>query len=171
MSPREPELVLVAAVAANGVIGKDGAMPWHYPEDLARFKRLTTGHPVIMGRRTYDSIRARIDGPLPDRTNVVLSRSSLELPDGAVHASDIGSAVDAAAARDSIAFVVGGATVYEAFLPRADRLELTELADSYGGDTYFPSFGEEWVETAREDHGEFAFVTYERDPPSGDRTQ
>jgi dihydrofolate reductase len=159
----EVTLVLVAAVAANGVIGRDGAMPWHYPEDLRRFKELTTGHPVIMGRRTYESIAARLDGPLPDRTSVVLSRSSLELPEGAVHASDVDEAVALAAARDDVAFVAGGATVYEAFLPLADRLELTELDEAYEGDTYFPGFdGGAWTETAREEHEGFAFVTYER---------
>jgi len=159
----EVTLVLVAAVAENGVIGRDGTMPWHYPEDLKRFKRLTTGHPVVMGRRTYESIAARLDGPLPDRTTVVLSRSALELPEGAVHASDAGEAVALAAARDDVAFVAGGATVYEAFLPLADRLELTELDDAYEGDTYFPSFDrDEWTETAREDRERFAFVTYER---------
>jgi dihydrofolate reductase len=158
----DPELVVVAAVAANGVIGKDGAMPWHYPEDLEHFKQLTTCHPVIMGRRTYESIVARIDGPLPDRTNVVLSRSDLDLPDGAVHASDVDEAVAIAGARDSLAFVIGGATVYEALLSRADRLELTEIDAAYEGDTTFPEIGDAWVETDRDERDEFAFVTYER---------
>jgi dihydrofolate reductase len=158
----DPELVVVAAVAANGVIGKDGAMPWHYPEDLQQFKQLTTGHPVIMGRRTYESIVARIDGPLPDRTNVVLSRSDLDLPDSAVHASDVDEAVAIAGTRDSLAFVIGGATVYEALLSRADRLELTEIDAAYEGDTTFPEIGDAWGETDRDERGEFAFVTYER---------
>ena len=162
----DPELV-VAAVAANGFIGKDGAMPWHYPEDLEHFKQLTTGHPVIMGRRTHESIVARIDGPLPDRTNVVLSRSDLDLPDGVVHASDVDEAVAIAGERDSLAFVIGGATVYEALLSRADRLELTEIDAAYEGDTTFPEVGDAWVETDRDERGEFAFVTYERDPDSG----
>lgn len=160
-------LVLVAAVAANGVIGRDGKMPWHYPEDLRRFKRLTTGHPVVMGRRTYESIVARLDGPLPDRTNIVLSRSSLDLPESAVHASGIEDAVTLAAEYDDVAFVAGGATVYEAFLPLADRLEITELADAYEGDTHFPSFDRDaWTETSREEHEGFAFVTYERAEPA-----
>jgi len=159
----EVTLVLVAAVADNGVIGRNGAMPWHYSEDLQRFKRLTTGHPVVMGRRTYESIVARLGGPLPDRTNVVLSRSSLDLPDGAIHASSVDDAVALAAGRDDMAFVVGGGTVYEAFLPRADRLELTELNDAYEGDTHFPAFDHDaWIETARESREDFAFVSYER---------
>ncbi|WP_075936547.1 dihydrofolate reductase [Halosegnis longus] len=161
MSP-DIDLTLVAAVAANGVIGRDGEMPWYYPEDLAHFKSLTTGHPVIMGRKTYDSITARLDGPLPDRTNIVLSGSSLELPEGALHAADTDEALALAADRDDEAFVIGGATVYEQFMGRADRLVLTELADSYEGDTHFPEFGDEWVETERDEHDEFAFVTYRR---------
>ncbi|MFC7177475.1 dihydrofolate reductase [Halosegnis marinus] len=159
---REPEVVLVAAVAANGVIGRDGTMPWHYPEDLKHFKQLTTGHPVVMGRRTYESIVARIDGPLPDRTNVVLSRSALDLPEGAVHAGGTDEALALAAERDDVVYVVGGETVYEAFMSRADRLVLTELDDAYEGDTYFPELGPEWTETAREAREGLAFVTYER---------
>ena len=163
---RDIDLTLVAAVAANGVIGRDGEMPWYYPEDLAHFKSLTTGHPVIMGRKTYDSIAARLDGPLPDRTNIVLSRSSLDLPEGAVRAAGVDEALALAADRDDEAFVIGGATVYEQFMARADRMVLTELADSYDGDTYFPEFGDEWVETDRDEHDEFAFVTYRR--PAGE---
>lgn len=91
------DLVLVAAVAENRVIGDDGGMPWHYPADLARFKRLTTGHPVIVGRATYESIADRIGGPLPDRTSVVLTTRDLDLPEGAVVANDLDEAVDLAA--------------------------------------------------------------------------
>ena len=156
------DLTLVAAVAANGVIGRGGEMPWHYPGDLAHFKSLTTGHPVIMGRKTYDSIAARLDGPLPDRTNIVLSRSSLDLPEGAVRAAGVDEALALAADRDDEAFVIGGATVYEQFIDRADRMVLTELADSYEGDTSFPEFDDEWVETERDEREEFAFVTYRR---------
>lgn len=157
------ELVVVAAVAANGVIGSDGGMPWHYPEDLRRFKRLTTGHPVIMGRRTYEAIEARLDGPLPDRTNVVLSRSDPDVPGEVIVVGSVEEAVDAAAVHGDTAFVIGGGSVYEAFLPLAGRMELTEIHASYEGDTYFPEFdSEEWEEVEREEHEEFAFVTYER---------
>ena len=159
------ELVLIAAVAQNGVIGRDGGMPWHLPEDLAHFKRTTTGHPVIMGRRTYESIAADLGGPLPDRTNVVLSRGEPALPADVVHADGIESAVEAAAATGAeTAYVIGGATVYEAFLDRADRLLLTELEASYEGDTRFPAFDREhWTEIDREERDGFAFVTYDRD--------
>jgi dihydrofolate reductase len=164
MSPSDDvEVVLVAAVAANGVIGRDGGMPWHHPEDLSHFKRLTTGHPVVMGRRTYDSIVDRIGGPLPDRTNVVLSRSDLDLPDGAVRADGVDAAVELAAAHDAVVYVVGGATVYEACLPAADRLVLSELDAAHEGDTYFPEFDRDaWTEVGRERYDAFDVVTYER---------
>ncbi|WP_144921862.1 dihydrofolate reductase [Halorubrum salsamenti] len=150
------DLVLVAAVAENGIIGDDGAMPWHYPADLAHFKRLTTGHPVIVGRATYESIADRIGGPLPDRTSVVLTTRDLELPDSAVVANDIEEAVDLAAADAAErgvdeAYVIGGATVYEQFLDRADRLVLTEVPERPDGDTRFPDWdAEEWTEVERE---------------------
>jgi len=167
------DLALVAAVAENGVIGRDGGMPWNYPADLRRFKEITVGHPVVMGRHTYESIRDRIGGPLPDRVNVVLSRGDPDLPEGddvppAVRASGIGEALRTArsAARDlgvDAVYVIGGASVYDAFLPRADRLHLTEIHERYEGDTRFPDWDrDDWVETARDDRGEFAFVTYER---------
>lgn len=166
------DVVLVAALAENRVIGSDGAMPWHYPADLQRFKRLTTGHPVIMGRKTYESIAGRLDGPLPDRTNIVLTSDPDRLPDhdAIVPVTSIEDALEAAldvvesgAAHSSTAFVIGGGTVYEQFLPHADRLELTEIHASHQGDTRFPEFGaDEWREVEREQHDDFDFVTYER---------
>lgn len=163
------EIALVAAIAENGVIGADGDMPWHYPADLEHFKELTTGHPVVMGRRTYESIASRLGGPLPGRTNVVLSTRDLDLPDGAVLADSIEAALDAAAAAvgalpgGETVYVIGGASVYEQFLPRADRLVVTEIPESPTGDTRFPEWDErEWVEAEREEPGELAFVTYER---------
>jgi len=158
------EVVLIAAVAANGVIGRDGEIPWHHPADLKRFKRLTTGHPVIMGRVTYEGIRADLGGPLPDRTNIVLTRGDLAGEDDVVVADGIEAAMAAAAetGRDTV-FVAGGAAVYRAFLPRADRLELTELTAAHEGDTYFPEWDRgEWVERSRESHEAFDFVTYVR---------
>ena len=184
-NPDEVDLVLVAAVAENGVIGAESGMPWHYPADLAHFKRLTTGHPVIVGRTTYESIVNRIGGPLPKRTSVVLSTRDLDLPDGAVLAGDLDEAVDratdAAASRgvDTV-YVIGGATVYKAFLPLADRMVLTEIPERPDGDTYFPEWDPDvWTENAREtpdeaggdgndsdsdgnDSNDLAFVTYER---------
>jgi dihydrofolate reductase (EC 1.5.1.3) len=158
------KVAIVAAIADNGVIGNEGEMPWHYPADLARFKDLTVGHPVIMGRRTFESITERLEGPLPDRLNVVLSTSDLDLPDGAVQAEGIDAALDSARETGStVAYVVGGASVYEQFLPLADRLHITEIPERPAGDTEFP----EWVPSAwdlvgRETAGDLVFKTYER---------
>jgi len=158
------KLALVVAVAENGVIGADGDIPWHHPEDLARFKRRTVGHPVIMGRRTYESIVERLGQPLPERLNIVLSTSDLDLPDGAEQAESLEAAIDRAEATGTdVAYVVGGETVYRQFLPLADRLVWTEVHDTYEGDTYFPSVDREaWTEVSREDAGDVSFVVYER---------
>lgn len=158
---------LVAAVAENGVIGADGGMPWHYPADLRHFKQTTMGHPVVMGRRTYESIERRLGGPLPGRTNVVLSRrSSLDLPDGAVHAHDVDEALELAEAslEDDLetVYVVGGATVYDAFMDSADELVITRIPETPDGDTRFPEIGPEWEEVARETDDDLVFVTYRR---------
>ena len=168
----DPDLVLVAAVAENRVIGDDGGMPWHYPADLAHFKRLTTGHPVIVGRKTYESIADRLGGPLPDRTSVVLTTRPIgddDLPDGAIVAGDTETAVERAAADaadrgvDAI-YAIGGATVYAAYLDRADRMVITEIPERPEGDTRFPEWDPaDWVERERETEGDLAFVTYGRD--------
>jgi len=157
------ELAIIVAVAENGVIGTDSEMPWHYPADLQHFKRETTGYPVILGRTTFEAIADRLGGPLPDRTNVVLTKSDPDLPEGVVVAEDIEEAV--AAARETgaeTAYVVGGASVYEQFLPRADRLLLTRVPERYDGDTYWPGRdADRWVETGREPIGEeLVVVTY-----------
>ena len=166
MSTDTPTIALIAAVADNGIIGRDGEMPWHLPEDLTHFKETTMGHPVIMGRRTYDSIASQIGGPLPGRTNIVLSRSDPEVAENVVVTDSIDAAIDAASAVDThtdTVYVIGGATVYEQFLPQADRLVLTELEAIYEGDTAFPEFDRTaWDEVDREKRDGFAFVTYER---------
>ena len=166
------DVVLIAAVADNGVIGSDGDMPWHYPEDLKRFKRTTIGHPVIMGRKTYESIAARLDGPLPDRVNIVLTSDPSKLPEheAVVPVTSTEQAIEEARVAiagtdpaDDVVFVVGGGTVYEQFLPQASRLALTEIHAEPDGDTRFPDVDPDvWRETEREGHGEFDFVTYER---------
>ena len=158
------DVVLVAAVAENGVIGADGGMPWHYPEDLEHFKETTMGSPVILGRRTYESIRERLGGPLPGRTNVVLSRSDPDVGDAVVAESIEDALATAAETGAETVFVAGGATVYEVLLDRADRLVLTEIHEQYEGDTYFPAWppGEDWVELRRDDREDLSFVVYER---------
>ena len=158
------EFVLIAAMAKNRVIGADGDMPWYLPEDLRHFKATTMGHPVVMGRRTYDAIVADFGGPLPGRTNIVLTTQDLEVPENVLLVGDMDEAIDTARQLDDVVvYVIGGATVYEQFLPLADRLILTEIDESYEGDTHFPEFDEEtWTETEREAHESFDFVTYER---------
>jgi len=159
------EIALVAAVAENGVIGADGELPWHYSEDLQHFKETTMGHPVIMGRRTFEGIVDGLGEPLPGRTNVVLTSSEREFPGGAVGAGSLDEALDAARDTGSeVAYVVGGATVYEQFLPDADRLVLTEVHEEYDGDTSFPEVEwHDWREVSRDDRGDLSFVEYVRE--------
>ena len=154
------EIFLVVAVAANGVIGRDGAMPWHLPNDLRHFKALTTGKPMIMGRKTFESL----PGLLPGRRHIVLTRDRTWAEDGAEVARSPEEAI-ALANAPHIA-VIGGAEIYRQFLPHADRIEWTEVAAEPEGDTRFPDFDRsEWIEAAREDHPAdgrlpgFAFVT------------
>lgn len=167
------ELVGIVAVAENGVIGKDGDMPWHIPEDLAHFKETTMDHPVVMGRVTYEGILEALGEPLPGRTTVVLTRRDLKTPDGgsAVVARDLREALENAervaderhGGTDRV-FVAGGATVYEQFLPALDRLVLTEVHDDPVGDTEFPEWQRdgEWEEVARDAREEFSFLEYVR---------
>jgi dihydrofolate reductase len=154
------EIFLVVAVAANGVIGRDGAMPWHLPNDLRHFKALTTGKPMIMGRKTFESL----PGLLPGRRHIVLTRDRTWAEDGAEVARSPEEAI-ALANAPHIA-VIGGAEIYRQFLPHADRIEWTEVAAEPEGDTRFPDFDRaEWNEVARETHPAdgrlpgFAFVT------------
>ncbi|MDQ2053601.1 dihydrofolate reductase [Halobellus sp. H-GB7] len=162
------EIVLVAAVAENGTIGRDGGMPWHFSEDLAHFKQTTTGHPVIVGRKTYETVVDALGEPFPGRTSVVLTSQSLDLPAGAVVANSVEEAIDLAcvdAAERGVetAYVAGGGRVYEQFLPHASRMVLTEIHGAYEGDTAFPAWDDdEWVEVDRDDRDQFDFVTYER---------
>jgi dihydrofolate reductase len=157
------EVAIVVAVAENGVIGADGEVPWHYPADLRHFKRETTGHPVIAGRRTFESIVDGLGGPLPDRTNVVLSRSDPEVPEGVIVATGVDEALDAARETGTgTAYVVGGQRVYRQFLPRADRLVLTRIPGTYDGDTYWPGHdAARWTECGRQTlEGGLEVVTY-----------
>jgi len=160
-----PRITLIAAVAKNRVIGAGNALPWRLPEDLKRFKALTLGHPVIMGRKTWESLGR----PLPGRTNIVVSRSAGFSAAGAMRAGSLDEALAAAAATHSDeVFVIGGADIYRQALPRAQRLQLTEIDLDFAGDVHFPPADPaRWRETAREAHHaeanfDYAFVTYER---------
>ena len=164
----KPEIFLVAAVAANGVIGADGAMPWHLPADLRRFKSLTmglngSGLPMVMGRKTFDSL----PGVLPGRRHIVLTRDTAWQADGAEVAHDLGEALTLANAPHIA--VIGGAQIYRLALPCAARIELTEIRAEIAGDTQMPPLGAGWRETFREEHAAadnrpaFAWVTLKRD--------
>ncbi|MDX1625242.1 MAG: dihydrofolate reductase [Wenzhouxiangellaceae bacterium] len=128
------EIVLVAAMGRNRVIGDDGGMPWHLPADLRHFKETTMGRPVIMGRRTWESIGK----PLPGRANIVLTRSRPDLPDGVEAADSLDAALEMAG--DGSVFVIGGGQVYAEALPRARRMELTMVDLAPDGDTRFPAW-------------------------------
>lgn len=137
---------LIWAQAANGVIGAAGRLPWHLPEDLARFRRLTTGATVVMGRATWESLPPAVR-PLPDRRNVVLSRR----PGWSAPGADVAASLDAAlAAAEGDVWVIGGSSVYAAALGRADRVVRTELDTAYDGDTYAPELDGGWVPAERE---------------------
>ena len=142
-------LTLIAAVARNGVIGKDNALPWHIPEDLKWFKENTLGKPVIMGRKTWDSIGR----PLPKRPNIVVTRQKDWQAEGAhsVHSLDQALALAASLAPEATELmVIGGNALFAEVLPRARRLYLTEIARAYEGDTVFPPFERSgWLETTR----------------------
>lgn len=158
------EIVLIAAVAANDVIGRDGTLPWHLPDDLAHFKETTMGHPVIMGRVAFEDILEHLGEPLPGRTNIVLSRSEPTVPASVIVVESVEAARDAARGTgSSVAFVAGGATVYEQFLPVADRMILTEVHEEYAGDVTFPAYDDaDWNVTDRQHYPEFEIVEYAR---------
>ncbi|TAM11424.1 MAG: dihydrofolate reductase [Nevskiaceae bacterium] len=142
----KPEIVLVVAVADNGVIGKDGVLPWHLPADLQHFKRVTMGHTLLMGRRTWESFH----GPLPGRTSWVLTRDTGYTAEGVRVFHDF-SAACAACTKPEL-HVIGGAQVFAIALPLADRLELTRVHATPDGDTHFPAFdATAWQETWREE--------------------
>src|SRR3970040_2404281 len=148
VGPKTTRVYLVAAVAKNGVIGAGGQLPWHLPEDLRHFKKLTLGHPVIMGRRTWESLGK----PLPGRENIVISRRTGYEAPGASVAASLEAAI-ALCAGEPVAFVIGGAEIYAAALPLADGLVLTEIQEDYEGDTRFPDWDRAaWRETQRKAH-------------------
>ena len=158
-----PRVYLIAAVARNRVIGANGKLPWHLPEDLKHFRKLTLGHPVIMGRRTWESLGK----PLPGRENIVISRKPGYQAPGASVAATLEGAV-ALCSGETLAFVIGGAEIYAAALPLADGLVLTEIDEDYEGDTRFPHWDRKaWRVSQNETHTSstgvrFDFVLYER---------
>jgi dihydrofolate reductase len=160
-------LALIVAVARNGVIGAANGLPWRLPDDLRRFRALTTGHAVIMGRKTWESLPR----PLPGRQNIVVTRQSGYAAAGAETAASLDDAM-ARARMPAPAFCIGGGELYAVALRQADVVYVTEIGRDFAGDTWFPAFDRsQWIETAREAHRadegfEYAFVTYVR--PTGD---
>ena len=156
-------LALIVAWARGGVIGKDGELPWHEPEDLAYFKRVTMGHAILMGRKTFESIGR----PLPGRRNIVLSRDpSFRAPGCEVH-TDLEAALASARETDACPFVIGGAGIYQLALPRATTLHVTEIDAEVEGDTHFPDFDEaDWLESdsQRSADGRLTFRVLRRRP-------
>jgi len=156
-------IYLVAAVAANGIIGANGKLPWHLPEDLKHFKRVTLGHPVIMGRKTWESLK----GPLPDRENIVVSRQAGYRASGAAVARSLDAAL-ALCAGESAVCVIGGEQIFAEALPLAAGLIMTEIKQDFAGDARFPDYDRSrWRETQREAHTaangmRFDFVQYEK---------
>ena len=167
------EIVFVVAIAENGVIGAGNAMPWRMKSDMARFKALTIGKPVVMGRKTFESLPR----PLRDRTNIVITRDAAYRANGAIvttSAADAGAVALGDALRRSVTeiAVIGGAEIYRQWLDRADRLEITEVHARPEGDTHFDIDRAEWEETARirhpagpDDSAGFSYGTYRRRSP------
>jgi len=157
------KLSLIVAIAQNRVIGADNALPWHLPEDLKRFRALTTGHHIIMGRKTYDSLNKL----LPNRTTVIVTRNPQYKVPGALIAHSLADAIKQAVNDDEV-FLIGGAELYRDGLNLADKLYLTEIDASFEGDAFFPEINlAEWVEIHRETHVSekglpFSYITYQR---------
>jgi dihydrofolate reductase len=165
------KVVLVVAIGENGVIGRNGKLPWRLKSELQHFKRVTLNHPVVMGRKTFQSLKR----PLPQRTNIVLTRRAGEAQQGVIYASDLDEALalaraDAKRRGVEAIMVIGGSDVFARTLPIADRLELTRVHASPEGDVWFPMLNEkEWCETRREPHTrgpedefDYTIYTYER---------
>ena len=151
-------LTAIVAMTPERVIGRDNALPWHFPEDLRFFKRTTSGHPVVMGRKTYDSIGK----PLPGRQNIVLTRDPSWSAEGVsvIHSTDDLSALEL---LDPDVFIMGGAEIYSLFLPLLDELLVTWVFESYPGDTVFPSFDGYFSSyEVVENYGEFEIRRYRR---------
>lgn len=157
-------LTFVVAAAENNAIGKDNELLWNLPTDLKHFKTITSGHTIIMGRKTFDSMGK----PLPNRRNIVITRNRDLKIEGAEVTQSLEAAIDLCS-DDAEVFVIGGAEIYKAALDRTDRIYLTRVHKSFKGDAYFPELApEKWVETAREFHAaddrnpiDFSFITLE----------
>ncbi|MES2191357.1 MAG: dihydrofolate reductase [Pseudomonadota bacterium] len=156
---------MIYARAANGVIGKNDTLPWHLPEDMAHFRQITMGWPVIMGRKTWDSLPPKFR-PLPGRTNIVITRQADWQAEGARVAGSVEDAISLAGNVEQV-WVIGGAQIYALAEPLADRIEVTEIAQDFEGDAYAPVLSTQWLASGREKHISktglaFSFITYNK---------
>lgn len=158
-------LTMIAAAAENNALGKDNDLVWHLPDDFKRFKKLTTGHPIIMGRKTFESFPQ----PLPNRTHIVITRNKDYQADGAVVVNSLEKAIEIAK-KDPQPYIIGGGEIYNLALPKADKIELTRVHDSFEADAFFPEIDkDQWELKAEEFHPKdekhqyaFTYLTYER---------
>ena len=165
------EIILIAAVSRNNVIGKDNKIIWNIPEDLKRFRELTRNYPVVMGRKTFDSIVSKLQKPLPNRLNIVLTRQK-DLKEteseNVIYYSDYKKILeDIPKLKEKFShiqfdklWIIGGEQIYKLFLPLATKIELTRIYEDYEGDTYFPLLTEEWIITETVKKDIFSFLTY-----------
>jgi len=157
------KISMIVAAAENNVIGLDNKMPWHIPEDFKYFKAKTSGKPCIMGRKTFESIYDMLGKALPNRPSIVISRSGFEHEE-ATSASSIPEAIEKAKklTNDEI-MIIGGATIYDQALDKADRIYLTRINLSPEGDAFFPELDKDkWIETSRDDRDGFSFLIFDR---------
>ncbi|MFQ5330394.1 MAG: dihydrofolate reductase [Thermodesulfobacteriota bacterium] len=153
------EIIIIAAVAANNIIGNKGKIPWHISDDFKRFKRLTLGHPVIMGRRTYESLPLK---PLPGRLNIVITGKSGFEGEEVTTVPSLKDAITQYTSREKL-FLIGGEQVYREGLVFATHLEITRLNAEYEGDTSFPEIDpDDWEQTGAEPHDGYSFISYKR---------
>ena len=154
---------IIVAMAENNVIGAGNDIPWYIPEDLKHFKTITMGKPCIMGRKTFESIVARLGKPLPGRTSIVISKSGYT-HEGAKTASTIETTIEIAKEESAEEImIIGGAQIYEQTLPIADRLYLTKVHETYDGDAFFPEINNsDWKTLSEENHNTHTFLTLER---------
>ncbi|EKD43636.1 MAG: hypothetical protein ACD_72C00194G0004 [uncultured bacterium] len=153
---------LIAAVAENNCIGKNNRIPWDIPEDFQYFKKMTLGKTCVMGQATYESILGYVGKPLPGRKTVVLTlNKDYQVPEGVRVFNSLDDIFEKL--KDEDVYICGGASIYRQTVDRVDTLYITHISQSFDGDTFFPEINKNiWKETAREDHGNFSFVTYKK---------
>lgn len=157
------ELRMVVAVSENGIIGKDGSVPWDVPEDVAHYKSTVRGHPIILGRKTFDGM-----APLPESFHAVLTSDASRRSDHdrATFVTTPGEAVDIAAEHGDIIYVIGGGGVYREFLPYTHRVILSRIPGTYEGDVTFPELGDDWTVEDRDERETFTILTYRNENPT-----